>query len=192
MAAALSHLPEWLDYYQTLNVGAISMGVVYMRKRTPRAGDVPNWVRADALPLDSCTGQAGAQAQRLFEGETMLRGLRHEADVLDQRLAIGANSELVQHLRPVDGQWKAPESMLRQTEGFEFPIALGPLPAMIIAQLDGKRTAREVIKDIALAMKADPAVAYAQTAPFLAKMVRMTHLAVMSGNQEMAGKHEWP
>jgi hypothetical protein len=175
MAAALSRLPEWLKYYKSLNVGAISTGVVYLRKRT---GAVANWTRADALGLESLSGKAGAQAQRLFDAETMLRGLQEAGDVLDQRLATCATCELVQRLRPEEGEWRATEAVIRQREGFEFPMALGALPAMLLAKLDGTRTAREVIQEMALAMKADPAVAYGQTTPFLAEMLRLTHVGV--------------
>ncbi len=177
--AARGRLDEWLDYYRGLNVGAISMGAVIMRKRVPSAGEAANWVRGDALELEQLAGQAGVQTRRLFEGETALRGLREEADILDRRLAVCPSGELMQRLRPEEGQWKTVESVIRQTEGFGFPIGLGTLPAMIVGRLDGKRLAREVVKELATEMKADAAVAYAQTAPFLAKMVRMTHVAVV-------------
>jgi methylase of polypeptide subunit release factors len=173
-----SPLEDWLDYYRSINVGAISMGVFYLRKRTPKPGMPPNWMRSDAFPLDALHGKAGGQAERLFANETLLRSLGDDSAVLDHRLALRPEAELVQRLRPVAGTWKAPDALLRQSEGFEFPIALGPLPAQILARLDGTRPARAVIQDIAAQMNADPNAAYAQSAPFLAQMLRLTHLAL--------------
>jgi methylase of polypeptide subunit release factors len=178
LAAAREKLPHWLDYYRSLNVGAISTGVVFLRRRTLEAGDPPHWLRGDAIALEEFSGQAGAQAQRLFAGETLLRGLPSEDALLDRALQTSPDSELAQRLHPRDRQWMTVESALRQTQGFQFPIQLGPVPAAILARLDGTRPARAVIQELAAEMNANPSLACAQAAPFLARMVRMTHVAV--------------
>lgn len=178
LAAAREKLPHWLDYYRSLNVGALSTGVVFLHRRTLRAGDPPHWLRGDAIALEEFSGQAGAQAQRLFAGETLLRGLPSEDALLDHPLRISESSELAQRLQPRDRQWMTVESALRQTQGFQFPIQLAPVPAAILARLDGTRPARAVIHELAVEMNANPSLARTQAAPFLARMVRMTHVAV--------------
>jgi methylase of polypeptide subunit release factors len=178
MADARRQLPEWLEYYRSLNIGAISMGAIYLRKRTANGTAPGNWVRNDSLELQHVGGPAGAQVQRLFAGETHLRSLRSEAEILDFRLALSDTSAMEQHFRPVAGQLQMQQAHIRQTQGFGFPMALGPVPTAILTVLTPQRLARDAVRDLALEMKADPAIAYEKSWPFLAEMVRMTHVTI--------------
>lgn len=175
MSAAGNSLEHWLDYYQRLNIGAISLGVVYLRRRT--AG-VPNWSRTDSLSMDNYTGHASSQVQRLFDAETTLRTLPSEDAVLDLPLELSPAAELAQRLFLDKGAWKPRQSLLRETAGFEFAVGLDGLTTQIIAALRPDAPARQHILALAKSMRADPQTALRQTAPFLTRMLKLTHVQV--------------
>ncbi|MBX3410313.1 MAG: class I SAM-dependent methyltransferase [Phycisphaeraceae bacterium] len=175
MTAAGNSLEHWLDYYRRLNIGAISLGVVYLRRR---AAGGPNWSRTDSLSMDNYTGHASAQVQRLFDAETTLRSLPTEESVLDLRLELSPAAELAQRLALDQGAWKPRQSLLRETAGFEFAVGLDGLTTQILAALRPDAPAREHILALAKSMRADPQTAIRQTAPFLARMLKLSHVRV--------------
>jgi hypothetical protein len=173
-----NHLDTWLKYYESLNVGAISLGMVIMRKRTPGPNDPANWVRTDIQTMDSFSGHASDQIKRVFKNQDALSRAKSERDLLELRLAASPHCELEQRSTISGGTWRTQEATLRQTQGLSFPIGLDGLPATLLARMDGTKTARQTIEGLAKDLKADPNVAISQSLPFLSKMLHMTHLVV--------------
>ncbi|MCX5689700.1 MAG: methyltransferase [Planctomycetota bacterium] len=169
MHEALKQLDSWLAYYKSLDVGAVSLGVVYLRKRA--AGTVPNWARFDSVSVDECNESASDQAQRVFAAETLVRGFASPLDVMSLPLGLAPDGQLTQ-------QWKVHRTLLRQAAGFEMRVGLDELPRQVLERLDGQRPCGQIIGEMAAAVGADPARAYAATAPFLVKMLRDGHVVV--------------
>jgi len=175
-----NHLDTWLKYYESLHVGAISLGMVILRKRTPGANDPTNWVRTDLQSMDSFSGHASDQIKRVFKTQDVLARAQSERDVLEMRLAASPYCELEQRATIEGGGWRTESATLRQTQGLAFPIGLDGIPATLLARMDGTKTARQSIEVLAKDLKADPKVAVSQSLSFLSKMLHMTHLEVSS------------
>jgi len=175
MHEAMKQLDSWLEYYKSLGVGAVSLGVVYMRKRS---GGVPNWLRMDAIGIDDCNECAGEQVQRVFEAETLVRGFASPLDVMALKLGLAPSGQLTQQSKVEQGRWKVYQTLLRQAAGFEMRMALDELPRHVLAQLTTERTAGEIVAEMAVSMGADPRQAWAATAPFLVKLLRDGHVVV--------------
>ncbi len=181
MIAAEAKVDSWLEYYRRIGVGAISLGIVRLRRRTAGPGGPANFIRAESIPMDKHTAPGGAQALRVFDNEVMLRTARTPADLLGHALRLSPDAELHQRLRPAKGAWAPQASVLREMKGFEFPIGLDGLTSAVLARLDGARPVRVIVQEMAGAMKADPEVALSQTAPFIEKMLRTLHLERAGG-----------
>jgi methylase of polypeptide subunit release factors len=175
MIASSGKVDSWLEYYKRIGVGAISMGIVRLRKRTPAPGAPANFVRAETIPYDKHAASGGDQALRVFANEMLLRSAPTPAALLDRRLRVSPDAELHQRSRPEGGRWAPQASILREVRGFEYSVGLDNLTAAVLARLDGARTVRAVVTEMAAGLKADPRIALEQTAPFIAKMLTMTH-----------------
>ncbi|MBS0198542.1 MAG: class I SAM-dependent methyltransferase [Planctomycetes bacterium] len=182
ISKSLEHLPAWLAYYERLGIGAVSMGSIIMRKRAPAPGAPANFIRADAPGIDGGGGPASDQALRMFRNELALRSAPNEDALLDLRLGVSPDAELQQRCGVSGGAWRPRSSVLRESSGAEFPVSLDSLTSTVLAKLNPAKTARESIHELAKQVGADPAIAMKQTAPFLAKMLRLTHVEVVGGD----------
>jgi methylase of polypeptide subunit release factors len=182
MAEAVTQVPTWLEYYKTIGVGAVSLGVVYMRKRTPTAKS-PNWLRMEVLNIDHYAADLGVQVRNIFAAETLLRSLADESEILDHKYIISESCEVLQTLNPpvrdaIQRRWRTVQSVIRENKGTQYTIALDPLPLEVMLRLDGERTGRAVIGELAANFKADEKLAWKESYPFLVKMLRMGHLVL--------------
>lgn len=179
MRESMSHLNTWLEHYKTLDIGAVSLGVVYLRKRTSQTP--PNWVRLEQVGPEAHTPDGGAQIMRIFEAQTLIAACKSPEEILSQILIVSSACEVGQRMRPpapdaAPRQWQPFQSLLRHTQGFEFPVALEPLPLEILLRLDGKRKARDIIAQFAKELNADPLVAERETAPFIIRLLKSGHI----------------
>lgn len=182
MRQAVAAVETWMEYYKTINVGAVSLGVVYLHKRKPTQ-DCPNWQRFEILNIDHYASDMGKQVQHIFAAETLLRSLGDESKVLDHRMIINPACEVIQTVHPpAPGaqarRWKTVQAVIRASGGVQYNIALDPLPLEVMLRLDGKQTAREVISELARSVKADPELALKESWQFIVKMLRMGHLVL--------------
>jgi hypothetical protein len=174
MADAMRELDRWLEYYKSINLGAVSLGAVIMHKRKP--GTVPNWTRFDATNVDQCNGSISDQAQRIFAAETLIRGMKSHDEVFALKLGLADECQLTQQKKVIRGKWQVTQSLLRQSAGLECAAALDPLPLEVLSKLEIDRPCGEIIGAMAAAMGADPAIARRETAPFLVQMLRQGHV----------------
>jgi methylase of polypeptide subunit release factors len=138
-------LDQWLTYYQRNGIGAISMGVLVMRKRT--AGS--NWVRVDSPSREWNKEHCGEQIQRIFEGEDLLEQADRDNSLLERRLMLVNDHELSQTMRASDGSWTIDSAVLRQKNGFGFSGHVDSNVMMLLAGCDGRRTLGEALAKIA-------------------------------------------
>jgi SAM-dependent methyltransferase len=169
-------LPVWLEYFERLGLGAFSTCAAVIRKR--RGGS--NWTATEAC-LEQRVSQAGDQVQRLFAGRTHLSELARPEQVLDSRLVFTGPHEIVDRRRATGGQWRSASTTLRQTDGFEFSVAVDTAAASLLAALDGARTPRQVITSMASARGGDIGRAMVQTAPLLRRMLELGYVTPAAG-----------
>lgn len=169
---------RWTSYYASLGIGGISLGMIYLRKRTPAAGGTPNWFRADVLDEARFAGErSGAQVERIMRWQTVLeRAAMDGADsglLLETRPRLAADHELEQTLHAALGEgWHVTGSLLRQTQGYQFPIRLQGALMDLLVRFDGQATLREIVETMAAEAGAEPGPMMMQ-APMIVKRLGM-------------------
>jgi SAM-dependent methyltransferase len=126
----LSAVDRWLDYYRREGIGAITEGMVVLRRRSGR----PNWVRAIEVP-GSPSGSAGDHVLRLFEARDRRDELADDETVLGTRFA-GAPGLLLSR------RGERAKVELENGIGFAAPVSDGV--AEWLGSLDGSRRLDEV------------------------------------------------
>ncbi len=136
--AFLSAVDRWLDFYRREGIGAISEGMVVLRRRLGGS----TWVRAIEVPGEP-TGPAGDHLLRLFEA----RDRRDELAGDDAMLA--ARLDLVPGLR---ASWRAEghglgekQARIQLENGVGFAAPVSAALAERIAKLDGSRRLGEFV-----------------------------------------------
>ncbi len=144
-------LEEWLAYYEKMDIGRISAGVMIMRKQTDRA----NWKRADNVEDGRCIGTCSDQIQRVFAAEDMLRNT-DDTHLLQQRLVFDGNHRLEHELHVDNGRWTIDKQLLRITRGIPFSGILDMHIAKLLAGCNGEQTVGQLIQAMARDMDSDP------------------------------------
>jgi SAM-dependent methyltransferase len=125
-----SAVDRWLDYYRREGIGAITEGMVVLRRRSGRR----NWVRAIEVP-GSPTGSAGDHVLRLFEARDRRDELADDETVLAMRFAAAPG--LLVSRRAERGKVELEDGI-----GFAAPVSAGV--AEWLGSLDGSRRLDEV------------------------------------------------
>ncbi len=168
-------LARWTDYYASLDIGGISLGMIYLRKRTPGPGQPPNWFRADVLDDARFAGeQSGPQVERLMRWQTILESAALDPTrLLETRPRLAPDHELEQTLKAALGEgWHVTGSLLRQTQGYQFPIRLQGALMDLLARFDGTATLREIVELMAQDAGADAGPMLTQ-APMIVRRLGM-------------------
>lgn len=145
-------LDEWMAYYEKLQIGRISAGAIIMRKRSRHT----NWFRSWALDRGSYSGSSGDQIERLFAAEDLLESLAEDKQLLDQRLRLDEHHHLEHQLKVEDGRWALASARLHASKGVPFAGNVDMYTANLLALLDGRRTLRQAISELADQTQADP------------------------------------
>lgn len=154
-------IDRWIEYYARLGIGGISLGMIYLRKRSAAAGGTPNWFRADVLDEGRFAGErSGQQVERIMRWQTVLeRAAENGGDgavLLETRPRLAPDHELEQTLHAALGEgWHVTGSLLRQTQGYQFPIRLQGGLMDLLVRFDGQSTLREIVETMATEAGAD-------------------------------------
>jgi SAM-dependent methyltransferase len=137
-AAYASALDRWSDHFERLGVEAISWGAVILRRR---AG--ANWVWAYS-PSSQRVTSAGNHVLRLFLARDLLDEWSDEA-LLEQRFELVDDHRLEQTSQVEDGSRAVESTVLTQTRGLRFALAIDEATAELLQLLDGERGLREIL-----------------------------------------------
>ena len=144
-------LDRWIRYFDELDLQAIGLGAVVLRRAAPQSG----WVRADYLP-DSVAAPAGDDIERLFDAHDYL------LSVTDEQLLAGtfrtrAEHALLQTLAFKDGSYVVEAAEVRAQGGLPFRGTVDSYSTQLLARMDGTRTLRQAAGEIAAARDLDQA-----------------------------------
>ena len=142
-------LDRWVRYFEELNLQAIGLGAVVLRKAAPQSG----WVRVDYLP-DSVTAPAGDDIQRLFSAHDYLSTLSDEA-LLAAKFKTRAGHALLQTLAFKDSGYVIDGAEVRSRGGLPFRGTVDSYSTQLLARSDGARPLQQVARDIAAAHDID-------------------------------------
>ena len=136
-------LDRWINYFEELDLQAIGLGAVVMRKATPQSA----WVRVDYLP-DSVTTAAGADIERLFEAHDYLSSVTDET-LLASTFKTRPEHALLQTLEFKDGRYVIDAAEVRSRSGLPFRGTVDPYSTQLLARSDGTQSLAEVAREIA-------------------------------------------
>lgn len=133
---------RWMQYYQRMRVVAVHGGMIALRRRSGQ-----NWIRwqdVAATPKEPF----GDFVLRGFENRDFLDAHRDE-QLLNQKPALSPDAQLIQSYRQQQSGWETASLRLHLARGIPASIGIQPLVAGFIAQCDGSRAVRDLIRDLA-------------------------------------------
>ena len=147
-------LEEWLRYYAANKIGAMTLGCVVLRKRSSGPA---NWCRTDGNEMSQFDGDASDQIKRLFANFTTLAELlkspkpdgSHLDPLLEMKLSLTPEHEMVQSQRVKGGVWKPVRSTLAHTRGYAMKLSVDANVALVLARCDGTRPFGVVARELA-------------------------------------------
>ena len=142
-------IDRWLDYFGAEGIESLAYGAVVLRRRS--GGD--NWIRMRELPSGS-RSRSDEHLLRLFTAQDFARA-RTDAELLRERVALVDGAVISTRTRR-DGDGWSEEAELGLTVGIPFGAELDRFTAELIAQLDGGRSAGDVLHALARTHGADP------------------------------------
>lgn len=174
-------MEHWLKYYAANRIGALTLGVIILRKRS---GGTPNWVRCDGTDMSVFDGSASDQILRLFQNATTLAPLQasprpdgsHLQPLLNLRLKLTDDHEMVQTRRVIDGAWSSSRSIMAHTKGYALRTGIDDNVAMVLARCDGTRAFGQVAAELAGEMGIPVEQVIRPSLPVLARMMQLAFL----------------
>ena len=140
-------LDRWTDYYRRIGAAGVSYGGIVLRRRT---GGRPNWIRVEKLSTLRA-GVAGGHVLRLIDAQDRLLELPAPEAILDERLVLATPHTLVERMQARGGAWQFEDAELSLDEGLGFAGSIDPPTLRLLPLLDGVRTVREALGEVAAA-----------------------------------------
>ncbi len=140
---------EWVAYYASVGLQAVSTGLIAIRKASGRR----NWLRIEDAPA-STSGPFGEAVLRAF-------GVRDYLEATDGAALLAAKFRVAQSVRLdqfcewEDGSWRIRTAKIRLAKGLQFKSDIDLRLAGMVALCDGRRTLGEVLAEAAQAMGED-------------------------------------
>lgn len=154
---------EWMWYYEQQRIGAISAGLITMR----RSGGTENWFRADDGP-DKMLGSCGESLLRGFELRDFIEGHKDDAGLLGVRFRACPDICMERQSVPTDDGWEDVSLSIHLNKGFGYSGNIDCFVADIIMGCDGGTTLGELLARLSRPLKKDPSV----VAPALCNVAR--------------------
>jgi len=135
---------DWMNFYTSEGIEAISMGFITMRRRSTGA----NWFRIDTQP-ETKSRDLGEDIIGAFELRDFLDTVQDDESLM--RAVLRPADELhlaVEYKTSVHG-WTAVSRQLQKKRGFGFTANTDELCSGFIGRCDGKRTVGELVKEVA-------------------------------------------
>jgi SAM-dependent methyltransferase len=145
-AASEEVFADWMQYYDSERIEAVSSGIITMRRSVKRA----HWIRIEEIPRTMSNSWGDALLHR-FELLDFLEANSSEEALLRQRLRSAPDLRLVQTNSAGDGKWKPLAAEIRLTEGLHYDGNIDPLVANLITLFNGNRTVSEALDALAKA-----------------------------------------
>jgi SAM-dependent methyltransferase len=165
---AAARVAQWLEHYRARGIRAVAYGAVILDARAALRG----WQGRIELP-GTPGPEAGAQIERMLDGHALLAG-GSTAAWLDAVLTLPAGHRLDWTLGAQKGEWQLRRTQLSVEGGLGIAVELDRATARLLAQLDGRRTLRELFD-------ADPSADTDALLERLARLLRAGLIGVKAG-----------
>lgn len=162
-------LAQWMENFARLGIQAISYGFITLSKPTEGVNRA-NWFGVDQTP-DDLKGATGLHLAQILANRDLLASLGSGKDADEAfaavRLAPSASLRIDRNFRPAATgtpgspagglEWKLERSAIHLAQGYPFPRDMDARHVDFLMALDGRKTLREVVEQVAAAAKAPPA-----------------------------------
>jgi methylase of polypeptide subunit release factors len=135
-------IARWMEYFDRLEVEAISWGAIVMRRR-----DGDNWFFPHTSTTERITG-ASEQVLRIAAAQDFLATAGDE-ELLDAVMTVAPEHKLDQTIRLEHGGELIERNVLRLERGLCFEVSIDAFAERVLALLDGERTLRDVLVEAA-------------------------------------------
>ena len=171
-AEVMRTFDKWMDYYAKLQLTGIGQGVIVMRRASGRT----NWFAAESAPATTAYS-VGDDIARLVKMRTFLHSLPAERDLLNAHLKLATNVKLDQVCEATNGAWLPVSGCVRRIGGIQFSGALDGPSAAALAQWDGTRPLKDLLRELAAALKRDSSPFVDAALPVIRRLVEQGFLA---------------
>jgi SAM-dependent methyltransferase len=165
---------RWMDYYAMHRVVAVHGGLLVMRRR-----DGANWLRIDEAG-DAYGKNLGGAVATGFEARDFLAAHADDEALLDTAPQVAPDCRLRQEHRWGGAGWQPQPVRLEQREGLRRGLALDANVAVFLGKLDGRRTVRAAVAELAAEADAAPRDVQAEVLQVVRRMIDLGFLLAPS------------
>jgi hypothetical protein len=141
----------WMTYYDREGIEAITYGLITLR----RSPGHRNWVRFVKVPKGS-GAPTGDHLLRRFQAQDFLEANADDQQFLEQRFRLAPDVRLEQHYAPKDEGFAALWTRLHLArDPIYYSMELDPTVTTLVMLYKGERRLRDVIGEMATAMRTD-------------------------------------
>lgn len=157
---------KWVEYFEREGIESMTFGLIVLRRRAAAR----NWFHATGEALD--IGRiSGGEIERIFAAKNFLEENASNDALLSQRLILNKDVRFDQRLAQETNEWSLRECALAMSDSRVPPVPTDPYMGGVCARLRGERTLREIVAEMASALRADPERLAAQVAPAIRGLI---------------------
>jgi hypothetical protein len=173
---------EWMRFFAAEHIEAVGYGIVHMRRRTPDAGAVGNWLCIDESP-DRVVGYSGEPILQRFAVEDLLRSSGADDGLLDVPLRLSPDARVVQTLRPREGEFVIEKMLLRSVRGLVREAYFDDNIATLIRHWSESATPRQLFERFAAAANTTVEALARSGLPIVRELLRKSYLVVAAAGE---------
>ena len=161
-----SKYQKWVDYFEHEGIESMTFGMIALRRRAAAR----NWfhVTGDALDIGKITG---SEVERIFAAKDFLEANASNDALLSCRLHLNKDVRLDQRLLQDEEAWSLRECILAMSDSRRPPVPTDPYMGGVCARLRGERPLREIVAEMAVAIRADPERLAEQVVPVIRGLI---------------------
>lgn len=159
-------ISRWMEYLDRLGIEAISWGAVILRRR-----DGDNWFFPYHSHTERITG-ASEHVLRLVAAQDFLAKAGPE-ELLEAVMTVAPEHRVEQTIRLQDGGELIERNVLRLDRGLCFEVSIDAFAERVLALLDGEKTLREAVVEVAAESEAPLDEFVDNAVPVLRRLVEL-------------------
>ncbi len=141
---------DWMTYFEREGIEAVSYVFVAMR----RAAAGKTWIHVDDPPC-WIHGPCGDEVLRFFECRDAFGGPDRVEDLLGARPRLSPQIKIEQEYSAASGRLELSHVRVQKTGGLQYPLAIHPNVARLLANCDGARTVGQLLQEMAAGLGVD-------------------------------------
>ncbi len=165
----------WVEYFEREGIESMTFGMIVLRRRTASR----NWfhMTGDTLDVGRITG---GEVERIFAAKDFLEENATDDALLSQRLVLNKDVRFDQRLLQEADNWSLRECALAMSDSRIPPVNTDPYLGGLCGRLHGDRPLRDIVAEMAAALRADPGPLAGQVAPMIRGLIERGYISEIS------------